>query len=543
MGQATVQAKQQAPRTGDLSVESCGVFSELARSSGPNTLVRFVVGEDHEPTTLGAAEIARELGDPFARLLLAKGTFPKTAEGVFEALDQAIAAGGILSKASQRSFILGEGGQIPVSEAPTLRRAFRFVVTRGSAPVGPDLIVSAFFPDQADDIELMAWDADSGGFNFYRSLGTEGGWAFAGNSRSALVDPTQGKGPFESHKSGNLLMKELRAPWISWHSPDANILPTAFADDDPRRSHPWFTQKEPQGALVCETAVARPSISRWVNARFGALVAGGGAIENPARIMQQILDTPTVNLITSHTESERATSADSVDLPQTFFVDSEALTETLGLQAPPNFAVPGSVYAAALQTFAVKLTDDGAFGRDGDTHFAFLVPERAFEDQEVLRATMRVGLVSERLATSLLMTDFANPVFSERRASLLTHVPARVQLSAGQSSFSEDFASAIIDAAEGSPDGSPEREFAERWNAGAAFKEAFNALLGDYYSAVTARLATQEGFNDYFRLAESRRQNVRQMPIFESPLLFAKTNVPVAARSMRADGTIATEGS
>ena len=48
------------------------------------------------------------------------------------------------------------------------------------------------------------------------------------------------------------------------------------------------------------------------------------------------------------------------------------------------------------------------FDRPGDTHFAFLIPERAFEDQEVLRAAMRIGLVSPRLAASLLMTDFAN---------------------------------------------------------------------------------------------------------------------------------------
>lgn len=542
MGQATVQANQQKPKTGDLSIESCRVFSELAGSAGPNTLVRFVVGEDHEPTPLGADEIVRELGDPFATLLLAKGVFPQTAEGVFEALDRGVGAGDVLGKGSQRSFILGEGSQIPFNDAPSLDRAFRFVVTRGSAPEGPDLIVSAFFPDQADDIELMAWDRNAGGFNFYRSLATAGGWVFAGNSLRALADPTQGKGPFESHKSGNFLMKELRAPWINWHSPDANVMPTAFADDDPRRTHPWFTQKEPQGALVCETAVARPSISRWVKARFDALSSAGAALEDPARIMQQILDTPTINLITSHTESERATSAASFDLPQTFFVDSEALTEVLGLPAPPNFTASGGVYASALQTFAVKLADNQGFERVGDTHFAFLVPERAFEDEEVLRAAMRIGLVSERLAASLLMTDFPNPVFSERRAGLLKHVPARAQVSGGQSSFSTDFANAILAAAEGSPDGSPEREFAERWNVGESFKAAFDALLGSYYAAVTARLATQDGFNDYFQLAESRRQMVRQMPIFESPLLFAETNIPVARRAMRADGTVATEG-
>jgi hypothetical protein len=542
MGQATVQANQGAARTGDLSLVSCGVFSELAESAGSNALVRFIVGEDSEPQTLGADDIERELGDPFATLLLAKGTFPKTAEGVFEDLDRAIGERDALSKASQRAFILGEGSQIAFNDAPQLERNFRFVVTRGSAPEGPDVIVSAFFPDQADDIELMSWDRTRGGFNFYRSIGTDGGWVFAGNSRHALAQPTQGKGPFESHKSGNFLMKELRAPWINWHSPDANIMPTAFDGSDPRRTHPWFTDKEPQGALACETAVARPSISRWVKARFDALAAAGGAIDTPVRIIEQIVETPTVNLITSHTESEQAVTTESVDLPQTFFVDSEALTEILGLEAPPNFTVPGSIYAAALEKFAVKLADDRGFERPGDTHFAFLIPERAFEDQEVLRAAMRAGLVTERLAAALLMTDFPNPVFSERRANLLRHVPAAAQTAGGASTFSDEFAAAVVTAAEGSPDGSAEREFADRWNVGKSFKEPFNALLRDYYAAVTGRLATQEGFDGYFELAQSRRQRVREMPIFESPLLFAEDNIANAQRVMRPDGTVATEG-
>jgi hypothetical protein len=58
-----------------------------------------------------------------------------TAEGVFEALDQAIGAGDVLGKDSQRSFILGEGGQIPFSDAPALERAFRFVWETRLGPV------------------------------------------------------------------------------------------------------------------------------------------------------------------------------------------------------------------------------------------------------------------------------------------------------------------------------------------------------------------------------------------------------------------------
>jgi hypothetical protein len=357
----------------------------------------------------------------------------------------------------------------------------------------------------------------------------------AGNSRHALVDPTQRKGPFESHRSGSFLMKELRAPWINWHSPDANIFPTVFKANDPRRKHPWFTNKEPQGALVCENSVARPAMKRWAAARFKQAVGQDGTVAEPRGIMQQILETPTVNLISSHTSSQHAVSAESVDLPQTFFIDSEALTEVLGLTAPPEFSVSGSVYAQSLQTFDVRLDDEAGFTRPGDTHFAFVVPERANEDQEVLRHAIEVGLVTERLAACLLMTDFPNPIFSDRRAALLSHVPEPATLG----DFSQRTADAILAAANGTPPDSPEHEFAERWDAGEGWKDAFDALLADYYSAVTTRLRSQDGFDGYFGLAESRRDRVRELPIFESRLLFAHTNLQKAKLVMRADGSVA----
>ena len=209
-----------------------------------------------------------------------------------------------------------------------------------------------------------------------------------------------------------------------------------------------------------------------------------------------------------------------------------------GFAAPPEFAVAGPVYAHSLRTFGAGLRDGNGFEQPGDTHFAFVIPERAFEDQVVLRAVIELGLVSKRLAACLLMTDFPNPLFSARRAALLEHVPAAATVTAGASTFSQDWADAILAAAGASAHGSPEREFAERWNAGEAFEAPFDGLLSAYYDAVGERLKTQAGFDGYCRLAESRRERVRAMPIFENQLLFATTNIPPAARAMRPDGSV-----
>jgi hypothetical protein len=150
-----------------------------------------------------------------------------------------------------------------------------------------------------------------------------------------------------------------------------------------------------------------------------------------------------------------------------------------------------------------------------------------------------VGLVTRRLAACLLMVDFPNPIFSERRASLLEHVPKSATVKNGKSTFSKRMADAILEAAKGSAEDSPEREFAKRWKAGTRFAPSFNRELRRYFNAVKRRLKTQPGFDDYWRLADRRRAEARENPVFaEFALLFPKSDVPRPARRMRADGTV-----
>lgn len=70
---------------------------------------------------------------------------------------------------------------------------------------------------------------------------------YAGDSRHVLHDPTQGKGPFESHLSGTFVMKELRFPWLHWHSKAAPVLPPVLPRE-PFVGHPWVTGDSPQKA-------------------------------------------------------------------------------------------------------------------------------------------------------------------------------------------------------------------------------------------------------------------------------------------------------
>jgi hypothetical protein len=518
-----------------MADETCRAFDSVAAFDAA-VVHRFVVGTDTAPRSMTPAELSK-LGDPFASLLLARGKIPRSGEELVDAIRASVRKGDPLK--TLRTFLLGEGSQLAPAN-PGLDPTLRFVVTLGRGPNGPDVFLSTLDPKQPGSIEVMAWDRKAGGFNFYRSTGPAAMWMLAGNSRDALRESSRGKGPFESHPSGALLMKELKTPWINWHSPSANIRADAFAKDDRRRKHPWFTKKDPGGALAFETDAARPAVSRWGRTRFAALRKRGGTVARPRLVMEQILDTPTVNLTSTHVESGALDSAGPLDLPATFFVDSEGLSDILGLAAPPFFSAGAKIYAKCLDKFDVRLDDGKGFVRKGDTHFCFLVPERAFEDQVVLREAIEIGLVSRRLAACLLMVDPWNPIFSDRRRALLRHVPAKATIANGKSSFSTDMAKSILKAAEAAPATAPEAEFAKRWAAGAGFRGEFDRILDRYYDAVRARLKTQAGFEGYFKLAEERRQEFKaKMPIAEFPLLLPQTNIAATGRRMKHDGSVA----
>jgi len=510
---------------------SCQAFVQAPENLDPSVLHRFVVGEDRGPTPVGPAGLA-ELGDPFATLLLQKGVFPPNADQLLAAIDAATPENDPLR--TEMTFLLGEGSQLPGTGDEGPNRRLRFIVSRGRAPEGIDLLLSAADPANGL-VELMAWDPTAGGFNYYRTVGRGPAWALAGNSRHALTEPTRGKGPFESHPSGSLIMKELKFPWLHWNSFKAQIPANAFPGGDPRVEHRWF--KNLQGADVMEESVAKPSIMRWTEARFAQLATGDGGFADPRRVLEQIVTSPTANLVTSSSESAAVKADDRLVLPSTFFVDLDALSGKLGLAAPPDFSVSGADYLASLDDFGFALTD-GDFrhpadeARFADTHFACAVPERAFEDQATLQAALDAGLVSPRLAASLLMVDFPNPVFSQRRAAL--RAPHAPESAPSAAAYSQEMADRILAAADAAGEGSPEREFADRWGVGEDFADPFDALLTAYYQAVLDRLATREGFFDYVRLAESRRDRVRALPIGrEFELLFARPRPDTDAGLLR----------
>ncbi len=434
--------------------------------------------------------------------------------------------------------MVADGGQIPWTPATDdLQRSFRFAVTRqATGATEPDLLISAstHLDDAEAFLQVIGWDPQAGAFQFYDRR--DGAWFWAGSSWDALEPDSRGQGPFDSHVNGALNMKELKNPWVHWNSMAASIRDDALAHDDPLRHEALWTQRS--GAQDFETDMARAGISRWTAARFARLTVNG-QLTRMSDFMRQVLETSTINLASSLLSNARLPTAATVDLPVTFFFNADAF-DVLGLDIdidPPS--VPGPIYRAALAHFAVALVNK-RHRFVGDTQFLFVVPEPAYEDVLVLQALLKQKALSRRIAAALLMVDFSNPVFSARRATLLQYIPDVVDL-AHPETFEKEFLDRVSQSPAAHAAGSPEHQVLTNMQLDEhQWEQQCSTRIRTFYKAATAHLTDEQGFQQVFELADSRRREFRKRPLAEFDLTMPVTNISpnAALLEFAVDGSI-----
>lgn len=502
----------------------------------PDTLYRRVLGLDEQPRPMTADEL-KGLEDPFGRLLRSGKPFPLTLRGLLHAVDAL--AGTPQALPRQLVFLAADGGHVPwTPETDTLERVFRFVVARGTGEF-PLLVSSSTVADSAKDaafLQALGWDAVHEVFHYYERLG--GTYLWAGSSPHALDDTTRGKGPFDSHVNGSMVMKELRPPWIHWHAPQAGINEESLAPNDPLRGEPLFRSRVTAERL--EVEVVRPAIRRWNDVRVRRAVEPGGVWRHVRHFLRQAVTDTTVNLATSETVSSLLTDESPLRPPLTFFLNRDTLFDTLGLvpddPAVADVVIPGRLYLDCLRRYDVHRSD-GTLRVDGDSHFAFLTPEPAFEDTHLVDAMVQAGLLTSRFAACLSMTDFPNPVFSTRRSALQRYVPRQVSGASPGEALESEFVEAVraaVAAGEngaGEPD-SPEREFLANWDT-ADHATVFIQRITDYCQALRTGMADPEVVDGWFRLAEYRRRRFRRRPLAEFRLTTVRTSIPKDAPPLR----------
>lgn len=484
------------------------------------TLYKFIQGVNRTPEKMSNEE-TRSLKDPMATTFFANGLFPLTIDEVMNGLDELGAVPNV------NSYLIGEGGQIhPVADG-ALRRDFRFAIIRSFGSEA-DLMVSTDARDRSVNtfLQVAAWDAHEKYYNFYMRM--EEAWVWCGNSYTALEPESRGKGCFDSHVNGSVVMKELEAPWMHWQSMSARVILEA---NDPIRTNPLFQPPILTGAEDLETKI-KGAIFRWTHSRLSKDV-NEQRIAHPQWLVRQMLTTTTVNIATSPVEFENIEDDASFPIPVGFWINHEALLDCLHINA--NFEIPtmkGKNYKDLIEKYRFALKS-GTFTQKGDSFFAFAVPVPAFEDVNVVDQMVNMNFIGAKFAACCLMVDFPNPIYSNRRQQLMKYCPPDNLPFDSPNSIEDFMAKAIMESALNLPNNSAEAEFASRWRIDdSEWPTSFGNEITKYIQSIQARILTADGADEYVQLAESRRRDFKRTKLHEFGLTLPETSIAMDAPAL-----------
>ncbi len=262
------------------------------------------------------------------------------------------------------------------------------------------------------DLQVIAYDAPTGAFNFYALEGQGEGaqWVFHGSSFD-LIDATGRDTPAcaSCHSDGGLVMREIDAPWVHWESPTVRTVGAGAVID---RYAELGTRST--GAELSE--VVKAGNTRWNRARIMALgspseTALHGGSTRP--LLEPLFCGTSLNLQSAGTPTEIGRPRPVASLPSSFFVDP---LWNVGDEVP----IDSDLYAVALDAVGSRI--EGVIG-PSDTYFGLTYVERAASDLDYVRALLELGVVDEEFVLDVLSVDFTAPVYSARRCALLDHAP------------------------------------------------------------------------------------------------------------------------
>lgn len=531
------------------------------------SLLKFFAGIDGAMQPLSPQDAAADLRDPFASnvlLALPPAQWPQSLRAVAD----------LFPSSDNLVFLVGDGGQISDADFPNLPqlkfldRSLRYVWARKDAPgkngAGDVLAVGPGDIDSTTSfLQVAAWDPANQRYNYFQrqppSNGNGLAWTWMGSSEQAFDERCRGTdgGPFCGHLNGSLVMKELKFPWSHWSSSEA---PIPAENCPPDVVNDFFNDKDDAQRLQVE--VVQPGIKRWTDVRIARQIDSSGVVTGQlggARsLLRNILTTTTFNLVSSPQKSRADPSQPNpgpISLPLTFFVNSGPIQLLMGImggsfpQVSNLFKVPFDIYSEAVKNLGIHLTGDlttgGTVDIPGETDFAFLVPEPAFEDVYLINSLASKKLFSSRFLLCCLLTDFPNPIYSPARMKLMDYVPKDVAQGTTTAQLENTIIGNIMTGASG---GDPAaQEFVGWWEKEREqpLVQAAADAIQTFLTGASAKLATLDGVQDVLRLADFRRRAAFKFNngLFEFSLTMPVTpgGEAVTDLAMKADGSVDRE--
>ena len=528
----------------------------------PYNPYRLIEGVDPCLQLLSAADLA-QLQDPFAVNVLQKGVgqsdlWPSSVEQIVTRLSAVPEFA-----ASQKSYLVGEGSQITASfvsrDAP---RNLRYIITWGTSS-SPSVFLSAAPTGTHSDrpapfLQVIGYDQKKNVFNYYQYLPNEGQptrtWTWAGDSTWSRNSASAGQGCFGCHINGALNMKELIPPWNNWSSPDGSIsagnIPTAVAQD------PLYAALS--GADVLQTNFQ--GLQSHYTQGFVASSIMNGTISNVPALLNRLINTTTINFQSSLSKPFDATA---IQVPSDFFIFHSALTmPQINLAfTMPELKITRSMHDAFVSEHKFALQQVGAGGSElvyqqpGTTFFAFFVPAPSFEDMVAIRELINHNVIDANFAASVLLVDFPNPVFSTQRSSLMKYAQqiqtaqVLVSGSANPNGVPAQFIALVTAAARGQApcnpatlaSCTPEQQFLN-FARQADWQQRAMDQINPYLNAISQRIGTSTGADDYMTMSVSRQSQFANAPgisnLNEFSLLLPCSDITLGkCKRMNVDGS------
>ncbi|MEX0329333.1 MAG: hypothetical protein AB3N07_11475 [Ruegeria sp.] len=404
----------------------------------------------HQPTDGSApsampAAILNQIDDPFFNIAIQASPQPLA----LTSLINVFLDGG---RSDFQSFVVGEqiGRSALSTECGPSNRRMVISFTGTHAPSGAVLDNNVFFSvfmtpnGPVGDIEVLAWDAAHGTYNYYKLEG--GSWRFR-NSSNELKTASSGElsqGCLSCHVNGGPIMKEFTFPWNHWHS-----LPNTFealylfpGGQSWPVANTGFLGNRLTGAQILEVSI-QSSLQRFTDAEVRSHIDtaadGTTTVSNLPGMLDSLFNPTELNLGSSNSTSglddggitQRATGR--LNIPDSFFVNIFQMRDIdlpvfggLGLVTnvftPDNLGLLVDEYEALLINSGVETSCMP--GRD--TLFPWFGPEPSEFDRRVVERLNRRGIVDDAFVAAVLAIDVETPLFSESRAALLKHVPQQI---------------------------------------------------------------------------------------------------------------------
>lgn len=397
-------------------------------------MYRFIEGIDKCLVPLSQSEL-EQLNDPFATKILRKGIYPNTVADLDKKIGDKLGY-------KPTTYIVGEGVQIPaaVSSRDNIR-GLRYLFTWGNNENESKIMMSKLGATSKKSMtEVISFDEKSNEYNyyllrpqvpeFYAKKDFPFVWAYVGNGSMAQGTPAMGHGCFSCHHNGTPVMREIELPWNNWHSQRAITASTQLPKDIVTEG--YFIQR--RGADVFEPIIRgnfQEYYTNWLKKRT-TNQNGVTQIRDVDKMLRHVTTNTTVNLKSSDVQSEGInTSPPNLDIagvpPNDTFLADTLLQTTLGLDYKTlSVKLPRKEYDAYLKEHNFKLVgtkeffrgSEKAFEYPGSTYFAFFVPQVPAEDIYMTQKLMQSKILTNKFVASILMVDFKNPLFSEKRTSL-----------------------------------------------------------------------------------------------------------------------------